>query len=104
MRKQIEENCQPRQAHQVRLGNRSNLSAKLIDDVLDHLANKRGGLAVLHSAAKKARSNCARHAARALREKRRAVGPVDFATCHSQSCRRRSSGTAANAGSYGPRR
>jgi hypothetical protein len=80
MRKQIAEHCQPRQGNQARMGNRSHPSNKIIDDVLNYLANKRGGMAVLNAAAKQARSNWARHAACALWEKRRAAGPVDFAT------------------------
>jgi hypothetical protein len=80
MRKQIAENCQPRQGNQARMGNRSHLCSKTIDDVLNYLANKKGGLTVLNDAVKEARSNWARHAAKALWEKRRAGGPVDFAT------------------------
>jgi hypothetical protein len=80
MRKQIAENCQPRQANQARMGNHSRPSNKMIDDVLNYLANRRGGLTQLNDAVKEARSNWARHAAKALWEKRRACGPVDFAT------------------------
>src|ERR1019366_3164493 len=80
MKKQIAENCQPRQATQARMGNSANLSNKIIDGVLDYLANKKGGLTQLNDAVKEARSNWARHAAKALWEKRRACGPVDFAT------------------------
>jgi hypothetical protein len=80
MRKQIAEHCQPRQGNQARMGNRSHLSNKMIDDVLNYLANKKGGLTVLNNAVKEARSNMARHGAKALWEKKRAVGPVDFAT------------------------
>jgi hypothetical protein len=69
MRKQIAENCQPRQATQARMGNHSRPSNKMIDDVLSHLASKRGGLAQLRDAVKKARSNWARHAANALHAK-----------------------------------
>jgi hypothetical protein len=69
MRKQIAENCQPRQANQARMGNHSRPSNKMIDDVLSHLANKKGGLTVLNDAVKEARSNWARHAAKALWEK-----------------------------------
>jgi hypothetical protein len=79
MRKQISENCQPRQAKQVRMGNRSHMSSKIIDEVLTYLANKRGGMAVINAAAKQARSNWARHAAKALWEKRRACGTGDYA-------------------------
>jgi hypothetical protein len=70
MRKQIAENCQPRQATQARMGNSANLSNKIIDGVLDYLANKKGGLTQLNDAVKEARSNWARHAAKALWEKR----------------------------------
>jgi hypothetical protein len=80
MRKQIAANCKPRQGNQARMGNRSHLSNKMIDDVLNYLANKKGGLTVLNNAVKEARSNMARHGAKALWEKRRADGPVDFAT------------------------
>jgi hypothetical protein len=80
MRKQIAEHCQPRQGNQARMGNRSHPSNKMIDDVLNYLANKKGGLTVLNNAVKDARSNMARHGAKALWEKRRAGGPVDFAT------------------------
>jgi hypothetical protein len=69
MQKQIAENCQPRQAKQARMGNHSHPSNKMIDDVLSHLASKRGGLAQLRDAVKKARSNWARHAANALHAK-----------------------------------
>jgi hypothetical protein len=79
MRKQIAENCQPRQANQARPGNRSHLSNALIDEVLGYLANKTGGLTVLNAAVKEARSNCSRHAAKVLWEKRRACGTGDFA-------------------------
>jgi hypothetical protein len=76
----IAENFNPRQAYQARPNNHSRLSNKTIDDVLSYLANKKGGLAALNEAVKEARSNWARHAAKALWEKRRACGPVDFAT------------------------
>jgi hypothetical protein len=65
MQKQMAENCQPRQANQARMNNRNHLrpSQQLIDRVLTHLANNtNGGLALLNDAAKKARSNWARHA------------------------------------------
>jgi len=77
MRKQIAEHCQPRQGNQARMGNRSHPSNKIIDEVLTYLANKRGGMAVLNAAAKQARSNWARHAAKALWERKRGAG--DFA-------------------------
>jgi hypothetical protein len=80
MSKQIAEHCQPRQGNQARMGNRSHPSNKMIDDVLSYLANKKGGLTVLNNAVKDARSNMARHGAKALWDKRRAGGPVDFAT------------------------
>jgi hypothetical protein len=75
MRSRIAENFLPRQARQARMGNRSNLSGKIIDDVLNHLANKKGGLTRLNAALKQARSNIARHAALASWERRR----CDFA-------------------------
>jgi hypothetical protein len=80
MRGQIAEHCQPRQGNQARMGNRSHPSNKMIDDALNYLANKKGGLTVLNNAVKEARSNMARAGAKALWEKRRAGGPVDFAT------------------------
>jgi hypothetical protein len=80
MQKHMDEHCLPRQAKQARMGNHSHPSNKMIDDVLNYLANKRGGLAALNEAVKEARSNWARHAAKSLWEKRRACGPVDFAT------------------------
>ncbi len=64
MQKQIAENCQPRQAYQARMNNHSRISQKLVDEVLNHLASKRGGMAQLRSAVKKARSNWARYAAK----------------------------------------
>jgi hypothetical protein len=69
MQKQIAENCQPRQANQARMNNHSHPSQKLIDDVLSHLESKRGGLAQLRDAVKKAKSNWARRAANALHAK-----------------------------------
>jgi hypothetical protein len=77
MRKQIAENCQPRQSNQARMGNRSHLSNKTIDDVLSYLANKRGGLTQLNAAVSAARSNWARHAAKALWERKRGTGDFD---------------------------
>jgi hypothetical protein len=79
MKARIAESFNPRQANQARPGNRSNLSSQAIDEVLRYLANKRGGLNRLNEAVKEARSNCARHAANALWEKRRACGTGDFA-------------------------
>jgi hypothetical protein len=80
MKARIEQNFNPRQVTQARMGNRSHLSNKMIDEVLNYLANRKGGLTVLNAAVKEARSNMARHGAKALWEKRRADGPVDFAT------------------------
>jgi hypothetical protein len=77
MQKNMAEHCQPRQANQARPGNTSNLNNKTIDDVLNYLANKRGGLARLRGAVKAARSNWARHAAKAFWEKKR---ERDFST------------------------
>jgi hypothetical protein len=61
----IAENYNPRQANQARPNNNNHLrpSEQLIDRVLTHPANNtNGGLALLNGAAKKARSNWARHA------------------------------------------
>jgi hypothetical protein len=69
MQARIAENFNPRQANQVRMGNRSHLSNALIDEVLNYLANRKGGLTRLNQAVKDARSNCARHAAKALWKK-----------------------------------
>jgi hypothetical protein len=79
MQARIAENFNPRQAKQARPGNRSHLSNKIIDEVLSYLANKTGGLTILNAAVKEARSNCARRAAKALWEKRRACGTGDYA-------------------------
>ena len=75
----ISEKYNPRQANQARPNNRSHMSNKMIGDVLSYLANRKGGLTQLRAAVKEARSNMARHGAKALWEKRRADGPVDFA-------------------------
>jgi hypothetical protein len=64
MQKQIAENCVPRQAHQVRMGNRSHPSRKMIDEILSYLASKKGGIARLNEAMREARSHWARHAAK----------------------------------------
>jgi hypothetical protein len=80
MQARIAANFEPRQANQARPNNRSNLSNAAIDEVLNYLASKRGGMARLRGAVKQARSNSARKAANTLWEKRRAGGPVDFAT------------------------
>jgi hypothetical protein len=62
MKARIEQNFLPRQGNQARMGNRSNLSTKTIDDVLSYLANKKGGLTTLNLAVKRARSNLSRQA------------------------------------------
>ncbi len=62
---------EPRQANQARPGNHSRLSNATIDEVLTHLANRRGGLTVLNGAVKQARSNLARRASLAFWEKKR---------------------------------
>jgi hypothetical protein len=77
MQIRIANQFKPRQSKQARMGNRSHLSNALIDEVLSHLANKRGGLARLRGAVKQARSNWARHASKAFWEKKRSTG--DFA-------------------------
>jgi hypothetical protein len=69
MQKQIAENCRPRQATQVRPHNQANLDQRTVDRVLIYLTTKKGGLARLHDAVKDARSNWARHAARARHAK-----------------------------------
>ena len=65
MQKQIAENCLPRQAHQARPHNQANLDQRTVDRVLIYLTTKKGGLTRLHNAVKEARSNWARHAAKA---------------------------------------
>jgi hypothetical protein len=70
----IAENYNPRQANQARPFNHSHPSNKMIDVVLQYLANnKQGGLARLNDAVKEARSNWARNAAKASWEKKRAT-------------------------------
>jgi hypothetical protein len=86
MRKQIAENCQPRQAKQARMGNHSRPSNKMIDDVLNYLANKKGGLTALNDAVKEARSNWARHAAKALWEKRRKLRRTGYLVSYREAC------------------
>jgi len=76
---QITKNFAPRNENQARPGNHSHLSNKMIDGVLSYLVNSKGGLARLNEAVKEARSNWARHAAKALWEKRRGRGTGDFA-------------------------
>jgi hypothetical protein len=71
MLERVSQNYEPRRAHQARPGNTSNLNNKTIDDVLNYLANKRGGLARLRGAVKAARSNWARRASKAFWEKKR---------------------------------
>jgi hypothetical protein len=53
------------------MGNHSRLSNATIDEVLTHLANRKGGLTVLNGAVKQARSNLARRASKAFWEKRK---------------------------------
>jgi hypothetical protein len=86
MKARIEANYIPRQATQARPGNHSHLSNKMIDEVLTYLANKKGGLTVLNNAVKDARSNMARHGAKARWQTRRADGPVDFTTYSTNPC------------------
>jgi hypothetical protein len=77
MQKRIAENCQPRQAHQARPHNQTNIDQRTVERVLIYLTTKKGGLTRLHKAVKEARSNWARHAAKALWERKRGTG--DFA-------------------------
>jgi hypothetical protein len=74
MQKQIAENCQPRKANQARPGNHSRLCHKTIEEVLNYLENKKGGLTLLKAAVKRARSNSARRAANAFWRKKRECG------------------------------
>jgi exonuclease VII large subunit len=71
LQKQITENCQVRQEKQARPNNHAHPSNKIVEDVLSYLVNKKGGLTQLNDAVKEARSKLARHAAKALWEKRR---------------------------------
>jgi hypothetical protein len=80
MQARIAENYSPRQAQQARPNNDSNMSNATIDKVLSNLANRKGGLTRLRAAVKEARSNMARYGGKASWEKKRAAGPVDFAT------------------------
>jgi hypothetical protein len=62
----IAENYNPRQANQARMNNHSHLSEKTIDQVLNYLAGRNGGLRRLKRALKETRSAIGRraHAAR----------------------------------------
>jgi hypothetical protein len=71
MQARIAENFLPRQASQARPGYRC-FSNKMIDGVLNHLANRKGGMARLNAAVKQARSNSARRAW----ERRRSTGDL----------------------------
>jgi hypothetical protein len=62
---------EPRNDRQARMNNRSNLSNKLVDEVLNHLAEQRHGQAVLIGALKKARSNRSRRSAQTAAQKRK---------------------------------
>jgi hypothetical protein len=65
----IAERFNPRQANQARTNNRNYPpSEQLIDRVLAHLANSKGGIALLHRTAREARSNKARRAYATRRE------------------------------------
>jgi hypothetical protein len=79
MQARIAENFLPRQANQARPNNHSHPSNKMVDGVLSYLANTKGGLTQLNDAMKKARSNWARQAAKALWGKKRKGGTGDFA-------------------------
>jgi hypothetical protein len=79
MLERVARNYEPRQANQARPNNTSHLSNKTIDEVLNYLASKRGGLARLRDAVKQARSNSARHAAKAGWAKRQCIAG-DFST------------------------
>jgi hypothetical protein len=73
MLERVARNYEPRQANQARPSNTSHLSNERINEVLNYLASKRGGLARLRGAVKQARSNLARHAAKAGWAKRQCV-------------------------------
>jgi hypothetical protein len=75
MRQRIAENFLPRQGTQARMGNRSHLSGKMIDEVLSHLASKKGGMTRLNAAVKQAYSNRAQRAA-ATRKLKRSAGEL----------------------------
>jgi hypothetical protein len=77
MLERVAQNYSPRQANQARMNNHSHLCNKMIDEVLNYLANKKGGLTRLNLAAKEARSNWARRAAKAFWEKKRQCGTSD---------------------------
>jgi hypothetical protein len=75
MRNRIAENYNPRQANQARPNNHSHPSTKMVDTVLNYLANKKGGLTKLNAAVKMACS----HRGRLGWQTRRKSGVVDFA-------------------------
>jgi hypothetical protein len=75
MLKRIAENYNPRQAYQARPNNHSHPSNKMVESVLNYLANKKGGLTRLNDAVKMAYSNRARLGWKT----RRKGGVVDFA-------------------------
>jgi hypothetical protein len=77
MLERIARKYRPRQAQQARPNNRSHLSNKIIDEVITHLANRKGGIARLNDAVKQARSNQARRASQAFWAKKR---ERDFST------------------------
>jgi hypothetical protein len=87
MRKQIAESCQPRQANQARPNNSANLSNKIIDGVLDYLANnKKDGLVRLNKATKQARSTLARHAANARWTQKRELRRIGYLVSYREAC------------------
>ena len=96
MRQRIAENFLPRQSHQARMGNRSHLSGKLIEEVLSHLANKRGGITRLNAAVKQAYSNRALRAA-ATRKLKRCAGDLAVPENVSRISAPNSCGAEANA-------
>jgi hypothetical protein len=87
MQKQIAENCQARVNFNVRMNNKSNLSNKTIDAVLDYLANsKKGGLARLNKAVRQARSARARHAINARWMQKRELRRMGDFAAYREAC------------------
>jgi hypothetical protein len=83
MQKQIAENCIPRQEKQARPHNQANLDQRTVDRVLIYLTTKKGGIARLHDAVKDARSNWARHAAKARHAKAKPhFGSISLSAVH----------------------
>lgn len=71
MAARVAENFLPMHKHQARPSNYAQPSEKAVDSILNHLANKPGGLRRLTEAVKEARSAAARRGHRTRQEKRK---------------------------------